>query len=184
MAVISSAGILIWMGTDFFGGMMIFLISYWFLIIPIIGLYIVSFLQTWVAIIKNGFILNKIKTAAHFTVLVAFVFFNMYHSDLFKSKRILTATLKDDLFHYQLVLRENGTCENVVSGMLGFTETFYGNYLIKNDTLIFTKVPYDNDFIPDTLLIDKKSDAIYTEKDSNGNFIRKKSYLNHFIIHR
>ena len=172
------------MGTDFFGGIMIYLISYWFLIIPTIGLYIASLLQTLITIIKSGFIPNKIKTAAHLTVLIAILFFNVYHSDLFKSKRILTATLKDDLFHYQLVLRENGTCENYVSGMLGFTETFYGTYLIKNDTILFTKVPYDNDFIPDTLLIDEQSDAIYTEKDINGNFIRKKSYLNHFMIDR
>ncbi|MBK7970367.1 MAG: hypothetical protein IPK08_16290 [Bacteroidetes bacterium] len=94
----------------------------------------------------------------------------------------MTATLKDDLYYYTLVFRENGTCENQVSGIFGFHEVFHGKYKFQADTIIFTKKPYDNNFIPDTLLIDRKEKAIFINKEKQGNFSTKKEWLNYFEI--
>ena len=66
---------------------------------------------------------------------------------------------------------------------MGFEETYKGNYYFTGDTIIFTKLPYDNDnFIPKKLLLNKKENALFTERDKDGKFIQKKDYLNHFVI--
>lgn len=182
IAVISTLGIFAWMVTDYFGGMFIYLLSYGLIIIPIIILYIVSFGDTVISLIKRGFKQNKIKIIFHGLVLLTIILTNILQSDLFKSERILTATLKDDQFYYTLVFRENGSCENQVSGIFGFQEVFHGKYRFQGDTIIFSKKPYDNDFIPDTLLIDRKERAIFINKDKQGNFSTTKEWLNHFEI--
>ena len=62
-------------------------------------------------------------------------------------------------------------------------EIFDGQYKLNGDTLIFKKIPYDNnDFIPDTLLVSIKDSALFIEKDNNGDFRKKKEWLNHFKI--
>lgn len=182
IAVISTLGIFAWMVTDYFGGMFIYLLSYGLIIIPIIILYIVSFGDTVISLIKRGFKQNKIKVIFHGLVLLTIILTNILQSDLLKSERILTATLKEDQFYYTLVFRENGSCENQVSGIFGFQEVFHGKYRFQGDTVIFSKKPYDNDFIPDTLLIDRKERAIFINKDKQGNFSTTKEWLNHFEI--
>jgi hypothetical protein len=182
IAVISTLGILIWTVTDYFGGMFIFLLSYGLIIIPIIILYIISFGDTVISLTKTGFKQNKIKVIFHGLVLLAIILTNIIQSDLLKSKRILTATLKDDLFYYTLVFRENGSCENQVSGIFGFQKVYHGKYKFQGDTIIFSINPYDNDFIPDTLLIDRNEKAIFINKDKQGNFSTTKEWLNHFEI--
>jgi hypothetical protein len=182
IAVISTLGILAWMVTDYFGGMFIYLLSYGLIIIPIIILYIVSFGDTFISLIKRGFKQNKIKVIFHGLVISTIILTNILQSDLLKSKRILTATLKDDQFYYTLVFRENGSCENQVSGIFGFQEVFHGKYRFQGDTIIFSKKPYDNNFIPDTLLIDRKEKVIFINKDKEGNFSTTKEWLNYFEI--
>lgn len=182
IAVISTLGILAWMVTDYFGGMFIFLLSYGLIIIPIIILYIISFGDTVISLTKTGFKQNKIKVIFHGLVLLTIILTNIIQSDLLKSKRILTATLKDDLFYYTLVFRENGSCENQVSGIFGFQKVYHGKYKFQGDTIIFSIKPYDNDFIPDTLLIDRNEKAIFINKDKQWNFNTTKEWLNHFEI--
>ena len=182
VAILSATGLIGWIITDFFGGMVLYLIAYWIIVFPIILLYVVSFVETLISLIMNGSRKNKTKLVAHGTVILVIILFNLYHSELFRPKRILTATLRDDLYHYTLIFRENGRVENRASGIFGFSETFNGTYLIQGDKIIFTKKPYDNDFIPDTLLIDKTQGAIFMEKDKDGEFIRTKQFLNHFEI--
>jgi len=183
LAIISTLGILGWIATDFFGGMIIYLLSYGLIIIPLIICYIVSFGNTVISVKRKGVIENRIKVFFHSLVILTIIGINLFQSDLFKSKRILTATLKDDQFLYTLVFRENGNCENEISGIFGFQEVYHGKYRFRGDTNIFQKKPYDNDFIPDTLLIDRKLKAIFMEKDKEGNFIRTKEWLNHFEMH-
>ena len=182
IAAISTIGILAWMATDYFGGMFIYLLSYGLIIIPVIILYIISFGDTIISLAKRGFKQNKIKVIFHGLVILSIILTNILQSDILKSKRILTATLKDDQFHYTLVFRENGTCENEVSGIFGFQEVFYGKYKFQGDTIIFLKKPYDNNFIPDTLIIDRKEKAIFINKDKQGKFSTTKEWLNHFEI--
>jgi hypothetical protein len=182
IAIISGLGIIAWLTCDFYGGMMIYLFSYGLIIIPFIFLYVFSFIDTIISSIRKGKQTSKIKLVAHGIVISIIILFNVYHSELFKSKRIMTAVLNDDLFHYRLIFRENGNVENQANGIFGFSQTYYGKYRIENDLIIFSKTPYDNDFIPDTVLIDKEKNAIFMERDSKGNFRTKKEFLNHFEI--
>lgn len=182
LAIFSTLGILAWIITDYYGGMVLYLFSFWPVIITIIILYVISFFDTIISCVIKGWKPNKIKVTFHCSLLLIIAFFNLSQSELFKSRRILTAVLKDDLYRYILVLREKGKCEIESFGIFGFYETFSGRYIIKEDKLIFQKKPYDNDFIPDTLLIDKKQNAIFLSKDKNGNFSKTISFLNHFKI--
>lgn len=181
IAIISAIGIIGWVITDFFGGMIIFFFTFWFIILPVIVLYIFSFFDTFISFMKNGKRTSKIKLTAHGIVILSIIAFNAYHSDLFKSERTMTAILKDDLYHY-LIFRKNGNVENQISGIFGFSQTYYGKYKIVNDFVVFSKKPYDNDFIPDTLLLDKQQNALFIKKDTNGNFITKLEWLNYFKI--
>lgn len=182
IALISTIGILCWIITNFFGGMILHLLSYYFIIIPIIILYIFSFFETIISTIKHGIKQNMIKIFFHGIVLFTILLFNLFESDLLKSKNILTATLKDDLYHYTLIFRKDGSCENKISGIFGFEEVFYGKYKFNGDTIIFSKIPYDNDFIPPQLLIDKKNKVIFINKDKLGQFETTIEWLNHFEI--
>ena len=184
IAIISAVGLIGWIITDFYGGMVIWLLSYGLIIIPLILLYIFSFIDTSISLIRKGKQTSKTKLTAHGIVLFSILIFNLYHSEIFKSDRIMTAVLKDDLYHYRLILRKNGAVENQASGMFGFSQTFHGKYKIENDLIIFSEKPYDNDFIPDTLLIDKEQKALFMEQDSKGNFRTKKEWLNHFEIEK
>ena len=182
VAIISTVGITAWMITDFFGGMFIYLLSYSLIIIPIIILYLISFFETIKSVIIKGVKSNKIKLIAHLIVIVSIIIFNLYYSELFKSKQILTATLKDDFFYYTLIFRENGSVENRIEGFLGYSETLKGTYLFKGDTIIFSRKPYDNDFIPDTLLVDRNQNVIFIHRDNKGKFDTEIRWLNHFKI--
>jgi hypothetical protein len=183
IAIVSTLGIIAWMVTDYFGGMFIYLLSFGFIIVPIIILYLFSLGDTIISLVRRGFKQNKIKVNFHGLVMLSIFLTNIIQSDLLKSKRILTATLKDDLYHYTLVFRQNGSCENQVSGVFGYKEVFHGNYKFQGDTIIFFNKPYSNDFIPDTLLINRKEKAIFIGKDKQGNFSTTKEWLNHFDIH-
>ena len=182
VALVSTIGIILWIISDFFGGMIIFLLSYGLVIIPIIITYLVSIIETIFSLITKGVKKNKIKLISHLIVILTIVIITVYNSDILKSKRVLTATLKDDLSLQTLIFRENGKCENNINGMFGFTEKFKGEYYMKNDTIIFSIKPYDNNFIPDTILLDRVQKAIFIEKDKLGNFRTEKEWLNHFKI--
>ena len=106
----------------------------------------------------------------------------LYNSELFKSNRILEAKLEDDLFHYTLIFRENGSVENRAVGIFWYKKTFKGTYHFNGDTIIFSKKPYDNDWLPDTLLIDRNQNVIFIHRDSNGKFDTEIEWLNHFKI--
>ena len=182
LTLLSVLGMIGWNITDNFGGMIIHLFQYWYIIIPILLLYVFTLFITLNKIAKNGIKSNKIIVGAH-VVFILFIFSNyILESELFKSKRKYTGTLKDDLAHYTLIFRENGTCENHLNGFLGYEEKFNGQYLLKGHTIIFLIKPYDNDFLPDTLLLDIKQKAIFTQKNKFGKFITKKEWLNHFEL--
>lgn len=182
IAILSAVGLIGWLITDFFGGMIIWLFSYGLIIIPVILLYTFSVFDTIISLIRKGKRASKIKLTAHGIVLFSILVFNLYHSEVFKSKPIMTAILKDDLYYYRLVFRKDKTVENQINGFMGFSQTMYGKYNIENDLIIFDPKPYDNDFIPDTMLIDKKQNLLFIEKDKNGNFRTEKEWLNHFEI--
>ena len=173
---------LLWTSSIFYGGMFIYLLQYWILIIPLVILYIFTLTGTLARCVKGGMRKNKLPLAFHVGFVVIVFCLNLYNSEIFKSDIELKGVLKDDLFHYTLVLREDGSCENEATGFLGFQETYRGSYFFKGDTIIFTKKPYDNDFIPDTLFYNKKKQAIFLTKDRDGMFSDKKVWLNHFEI--
>lgn len=182
LTIVAVIGMLSWNVTDYFGGMIIHLLEYWFIIIPVLILYLITLIGTIIKLTLTGYKTNKFVALVHLSFFLIVISMNLVDFELFKSKKVLSGTLKDDLFHYTLTLRENGTCENQVNGFMGFQEKFNGTYKMKGDTIIFTVVPYDNDFIPDTILLDRKQKALFLTKDKNGKFSTKKEWLNHFEL--
>jgi hypothetical protein len=171
-----------WNITDYFGGMFIHLLQYWIIIIPIVILYIITLIGTIIKISKSGIKANKFIFGAHVIFIIFVLTTNLIESEIFKSKILLSGTLKDDLFYYTLIFREDGTCENNINGFMGFEDKYLGKYKMAGDTIIFIVKPYDNDFIPDTLLLDKKQNAIFLNKNKNGKFSTDKEWLNHFNV--
>ncbi|MBD1431587.1 hypothetical protein H8B06_02020 [Sphingobacterium sp. DN00404] len=168
--------------TDFHGGMIIYFFSYSVLIIPIVFLAFASFIETVISSIRKGIKPNRIKIIAHSILILTIIAYNVYESELFSSKGVLVATLKDDLFRYTLIFKENGNCEHKIDGMLGYKENIKGKYRFIGDTIVFDIKPYTNNFLPDTLLINRNQGAIFISKDKDGNFSNKKEWLNHFEI--
>lgn len=162
--------------------MFIILVIFSLITLLSILVYIISFCETLIAVTTSGIRENRIKIYAHVSAITVVSVLVLLSSDVFKSKRILTATLKDDLFHFTLVFRENGSCEMNIIGMFGYQEDIKGSYYIKEDTIIFTKKPYTNNFITNTILIDKEQQALFLYKDSIGNFETETEWLNHFKI--
>jgi|JI8StandDraft_2_1071088.scaffolds.fasta_scaffold07280_1 hypothetical protein len=181
-AIISCSVVIGWIITDFFGGMILWFLSYGLVLLPFLVLYIISFFDTAISLVWNGSKTSKPKLIAHLAVILFVLWFNIYHAEIFKSKKVMTATLIDDLSSNILIFRENGVVENHESGMFGYFEITKWKYVIKGDLIIFSKKIEDSNFIPDTLLIDENQNAIFFTKDSKGNFITNKEWLNHFEI--
>ena len=98
---------------------------------------------------------------------------------MFKSKKILEATLMDDLSAIHLTLRADKKFEMVSSNM--FSEKVYkGNYQIVDNKIIFKDKRYDNDFIPDTVTI--IGDKIIIRFDESGKPIT--DFATYFDIKR
>jgi len=182
LSVISTIGIIAWIITDFFGGMIIYMFMYWWIVIPLSFLYLMTLFITIVKVIEGGFKKNKLTSITHALGMVVIFSFILYHSELFKSKKELDSSLIDDLSRIDLILRENGRFETNSSSLFGTTVSIRGKYLIKNDTIIFLDKPYTNDFIPDTVVIDRDKNAIFFNKKENGEFSRTKSFVNYFEI--
>jgi len=182
ISIVSSLGIFLWILTDYFGGLIIYFISYKEIITSFVILYFLSLIETVISTIRTGLKNNILKLTSHIITLIIITIFIAINAEFLKSKRVLSAKLNDDLFSYNLILRENGRCENETAGVFGYYKTYKGEYDIKGDTIFFKDKMYDNDFIPDTLLIDKKQNAIFITKDKSGNFIIEKEWLNHFKI--
>jgi hypothetical protein len=178
IAIISGIGLIGWIISDFFGGMILFMIAYSVIVIPILLLYIFSFFDTILSLIRKGKMISRVKLIVHMTIFLVIAMLNIYHSELFKSEKIMSAVLNDDLYSYRLIFRKNGVVENQVNGMLGYSKTYFGEYKIEEKLIIFSKKPYENNFIPDTLLIDKEENAIFLSKKTDN----KKEWLNHFKI--
>ena len=89
------------------------------------------------------------------SVLVIIGVTELFKSEIFKSKILLTADLKDDLSNINLILRKNHTFE-IRSTTIFSEKRFAGKYKIDNNKIIFLTRHYDSDFIPDTLTIYQK----------------------------
>jgi hypothetical protein len=176
MALIGSAGVIYLIIADYYGGMFIHMLTYGIILLPLLGMYFVSAITTLYSIAKEGGKENKLKVIILAIPIIIFIASCIYNAEFHKSPRVITAKLEDDLFYYTLIFRENGDCEHEISGFIGYEEAIKGRYYFKGDTIIFTKKPYDNNFIPDTILIDRKEDKILLQRDSLGNFNRKYDY--------
>ena len=119
-----------------------------------IGLYIFAFTRKRI----NAEVFGGI-------ILLIFVISIILNSELFKSKVILKATLKDDLSSINLTLRENKHFE-VNASTLFTDEKFTGHYQIIGNKIIFKNKHYSNDFIPDTVQI--IGDKIILHFDKSG----------------
>lgn len=184
LSILSTLAVTGWLITEFYGGMVIYMFMYWWIIVPLIIIYAITLIITLIKIIRNGIKFNKFLFYTHIFGVLMIIIFSLHQSELFKSRILLDATMVDDLSSINLVLRENGKFETTTNGLFGFTDKISGEYLIHNDTIIFLKRPYSNNFIPDKVLIDKEDSAIYFKMNSKGEFSREKTFVNYFRIEK
>jgi hypothetical protein len=130
---------------------------------------------------KYGFLRNKFAIILHLTALVLIFITWSDFTDIYKSKKILSAYLQDDLSRIDLVLRQNGRFE-MTSSALAISEKVKGDYKINNDTIVFSKNPYSNDFIPQKVLLNRDKRRIYFRQDENGYFIQKDEFAAYFTV--
>jgi len=101
-SIISTIAIISWMISDFFGGLIIYLLMYWWIIFPLIIIYVVTGIITIVKTARKGIRNNKIILYTHILGILSIIIFNLYQSEIFKSKILLDATLVDDLRRTEL----------------------------------------------------------------------------------
>lgn len=181
-AIVGSLGMIAWLISDFYGGMIIHLFSYFYAIAFIVVLYFSSLAETLINWLKRGVKYVKVRVIFHSAVLLVFLAINIHNSEILRSERVMTATLKDDLFHYTLVFRKNGKVETHENGFLGYSQTHFGKYHLEEGLIIFDEKPYDNEFLPNSVFLDRNQGAIFITKDSSNTFVTEKSWLNHFDI--
>lgn len=184
LSLVSSLGIIGWIITDSFGGMIIYALDYTYLILPIILVYIVTFLITLFKVINKGLLKNRFISVSHGTVILFAMSYGLISSELLKSKTILDATLMDDLSGINIIFRSDNSFKTTSFGMFGFVDRYKGEYKLDEDTIVFFNKRYSNDFIPDTLLISIKDSALFFNKNSLGEFNKEKSFVNYFEIHK
>ena len=114
-----------------------------FSVIPLVLLgmgFLVLFVLTITAKNRNGILIG--------VLIIGTIFLSeLITSEIFKSKKILEATLMDDLSAIHLTLRADNKFEVVSSNM--FNDVVYkGNYEVINNLIIFKDKRYNNDFIP------------------------------------
>jgi hypothetical protein len=127
--------------------------------------------------------LSKIKTSSAIAVCIIFTIQFFTTAEIFKSKILLHATLDDDIFHENVVLRKNGSCEVETAGWLGFNDIKKSNYVMQGDTIfLFFKVDESPKF-GNFLLIDTAQRVIFFNIDSVGHFNKDLEWLNYLEIH-
>ena len=132
-----------------------------FSVIPLL-LFVIAFFVFFVLSITNK---NRKGILIGIFILGIISISELINSEVFRSKKILEATLMDDLSAIHLTLRADKKFEMVSSNM--FNEDVYkGNYHIIDNKIIFEDKRYSNDFIPDTLTI--IDDKIILRFDVNG----------------
>lgn len=134
----------------------------WILSLLPLMVFGIGFLVFFILTIKQK---NKFGILTGILVLGTVFSTELLGSELFKSKKVLEASLKDDLSEVRLTLREDKTFE-IVSQTLFTEQIFKGNYQLFGSKLIFKDKPYADDFIPDTLTI--VEDKIICRFDKNG----------------
>lgn len=131
---------------------------WWFLLIAIFAVVFIAIFV--IGLIKKD--KNVIPVLCGLLVIVTLA--EILKSETFKSQKILYATLHDDLSVINLTLRKNNTFEVTVVTLFS-NQSFIGKYKLINDKIIFLDKPDDNDFIPDTLTIDKDKIILKFDKD-------------------
>lgn len=181
---VSVVGTLAWVSTELHGGMAIHILMYWWLIIPVMLGFVVTFMVTISRVIQHGFKNVLFSSITHLFGITMLTIFSFYNSEVFKSETILEAILIDDLSSITIKLRADNTFETITDGAFGYVDRISGEYELKQDTIIFRDPPYSNDFIPNSIIIDKSDSALYFNKLKNGEFDRTKSFVNYFEIRK
>jgi len=150
--------------------------KFWIFALLPLGLFGLAFILFFILTItkknKRGILIGILIIGTIFVI-------ELFSSELFKSKKVLEATLMDDLSAIHLTLRADNTFE-VVSSTMFSEQTFKGDYILIDNKIVFKDRPYDNDFIPDTLVI--VGDKIICRFDKNGNAIT--DFATYFDIKR
>ncbi len=180
-AILGCVGMLGWLITHFYGGMVLWFYSYGIFILFFLILYVFSVVETIVSYLNYGRI-SVVKIAMHSAVIIVLIALNLLKVDILKPNLIMTAVHKGHTEVYRLNFRSNGTVENQVHGSYGYSETFHGSYHFEDSLVVFDEKPFNTNFIPDTLLIDKEHQVLFMRKNHKGHFIKRRVLDNYFSI--
>jgi len=178
--IVSTLGCLGWTMTIFFGGMIMFLFSASFIVIPIIIVYII-------AIIK--IINEKGKWKIYWFILLALPWMiigseSIYYAEVVQGDIILSGYYHEERYIYSLNFRKDGNCDMVVEGMFGYTERIPGKYSYSDHKIYFSKKPYPNNFLSDSMFVDESKRAIYMCNTSGNACSNPHGQADHFTIDR
>ena len=161
---------------------MLNLLQYGVIVLPAIIIFTISLLRVIINVIR-GYNPKKFVTISHGLVLFTIVAFFTYWSNFWRPDVVMIGVLKDDLYNYQLTFRKEGEVEHEINGMFGYRDVIRGQYKQEGNLLIFIEKPYDNDFLSDTLTIDREKEALFLGA-SEVSSETKKEWLNHYELIR
>jgi hypothetical protein len=170
----------------FKGGPVFNLIARGYVYLPLVILVLImaiGFINSTMSSLVGREKLNPVKKNSGIALVLLLTVHWGFTSEIFKSEIVLHATLDDDLFHENLVLRKNGTCLVETAGWLGYNKLDRSTYTLKGDTVY---LGFSGDAIPsfgNILLIDTTHRAVYFRKDSTGQFSKALEWLNFLQIH-
>ncbi|MFT3934884.1 MAG: hypothetical protein QM726_14765 [Chitinophagaceae bacterium] len=140
-----------------------------FILLALTGLiFILNFIS---GLIKK----DKTVVPIFMVVAIGIAATELLKSEIFKSEKILEASLHDDLSVINLTLRKNNTFE-VIPATIFSSEVYSGKFKIINDKIVFLDKHYPNDFIPDTLTIIKDS-LIFTTRFNDKPAMQPSPYF-------
>ncbi len=113
--------------------------------------------------------------------LLVILGFKTKESEILKANKIFEAKLIDDLSGINLILREDGTFETESYTIYG-GDVITGKYELIGDTIVFKDKPYDNDFMPNRVLIDKERQRVWVKRLEDGRFDTTEYFAGFFEV--
>jgi len=146
-----------------------------------IVLFTIGLLRSIGQVLSFGLTKMKYEIISLALFLLILLGFTIKKSEVFKSEKVLGATLNDDLSSINLVLRQDGSFETTSSTIYG-RDLITGKYELLGDTVSFYNQPYINDFIPSKILIDKERERVWIIKMASGEFDTTEHFARYFEI--
>ena len=143
--------------------------------------FTIGVVRSLIQIFRLGLKTLIIETIALVVFLLTLLGLSIKDSELMKSEKILESILIDDLTSINLILRKDGSFETISNTIYG-SDAITGEYNLIGDTIFFKDRAYDNDFIPNRILIDEERQRIWIKTKEGGKFDTTEYFAGYFEI--